>query len=242
MQLSLQSEIRWFFQTSGPALPHPRSHSLFIPLLGPRPDVSCNSKPSRRGQKEKRARSFLPARVEVATWQGGDGGRCCSRAPGPDARGTWPRGPRAPGTAPLPGCRALARLRPWEEPGRARGRAWGPGWAGWDPCSTLTHVGGPGGATSPRRLRALTTSSPRPGLAPGSTSPRPAHLEAGPEVPQEERTRKGPPGKTGQGQVYAAASTVGAKAPRESWPARTPGGPARWGRATLLSWLPPKPW
>lgn len=189
------------------------------------------------------------ASAQLPAGSGGSGdvagrGRRPPLQPGPGARRPWDvaAGPQGPRNSPSPWMQGPG-------PAAALGRARQSSRAGLGP--RLSRVGSllrahtrgwPRGSQVPTEAGSLDDQQPLPGLAPGSTSPRPAHLEAGPEVPQEERARKGPPGKTGRGQAYAAASTVGAKAPRESWPARTPGGPARWGRATLLSWPPPKPW
>lgn len=45
-------------------------------FLGPYPDVPCNNNPPKIYKKGASARSFLPARVEVATWQGGGSHVC----------------------------------------------------------------------------------------------------------------------------------------------------------------------
>lgn len=45
-------------------------------FLGPHPDVPCNNNPPKIYKKGARASSFLPARVEAATWQCGGSHVC----------------------------------------------------------------------------------------------------------------------------------------------------------------------
>lgn len=131
----------------------------------------------RPGWKWRRGRAGAAARASGRQEATGS-----SQATGPDTRRTWPQGHRAPGQPPSPDA------GPWPSRGPNAGRDLRKSRAEcqvWCDPSSVAHTCGRGRATSSQRLGALLTSSLCPGLASGTTSPRPAHLEAGPQGPWE---------------------------------------------------------
>lgn len=135
--------------------PHSLSPSLlFIMFLGPRPGVSCNSNPPKITKKEQEC-GFLPARVEVATWQGGGGSHSFRPAGGNRLQpGHWSghpqntaTGPQGSGGSPHPRMRgpgpAVGRTQvvTWEKAGQSvKSRLGAQADPGVIPAQWLIHV------------------------------------------------------------------------------------------------------
>lgn len=131
MPLSLQSEIRWFFQTSpNPCLLRSLSLSLSFFHYVPWTTSRCflQQQPSKNSQKESKSAQLPAGRVEVETWRGG-GGR--PRLQAREAAGPSRSSPLPP-TRPGSGLWEDMVLGPWslkDGPGRSRAGLQDQAWA-----------------------------------------------------------------------------------------------------------------